>query len=97
MREGGNHPARHHRPVVRRDGGQQVAGDEKHQQDGQHGLALEAGHRGGESQRSHHDGEGIAGDEPAGGGFAHLEVCGHFGEQPHDDEFGESDAEPAEG
>ena len=44
-----------------------------------------------------HDGERVAGDEPAGGGLADLEVCGHFGQQAHDDELGESDPEPAEG
>ena len=48
-------------------------------------------------QRPDDDGEGVAGDQPAGGGLGDAEICGHFGQQAHDDELGESDSEPAEG
>ena len=49
------------------------------------------------AKRPDHDGERVAGDEPAGRGLADAEVGGHLGQQAHDDELGESDAEPAEG
>ena len=97
MRERRDDAADHHQPVVGRDGGDQVAGDEQHHQHGQHGLALEARHGGGQEQGPDDDGERVAGDQPARRGLADLEVRGHFGQQAHDDELGESDPEPAEG
>ena len=95
--QGGNDPADHHHGVVGGEGRDQVAGDEQHQQDGEHGLALEARHGRGEQQGADDDGEGVAGDQPAGRGLADAEVGGNLGQQAHDHELGESDPEPAEG
>ena len=97
MRERRDDVADHHQPVVRRDGGDQVAGDEQHHQHGEHWFAFETRHGGRQEQRPDNDGERVAGDEPACRGLADLEVGGHFGQQAHNDELGKSDPEPAEG
>ncbi len=97
MGQGGNNAADHHHAVVGGEGGDQVAGDEQDHQDGQDGLAFEAGHGAVSSRAPTTTAEGVAGDQPAGGGLADPEVGGDLGQQAHDDELGESDAEPAEG
>ncbi len=95
--KGRDDPAGHHGPVVRRGGGEQVAGDEQDQQGGQHRFTVEPGERCRESEGADHHGQRIAGDEPAGCGFTDGKVRRHFRQQSHDDEFGESDPEPSEG
>ena len=63
----------------------------------QHALAGEPGDGGGEADGAHGDAEGVAGDEPARGGLGDAEVGGHLGQQAHDDELGEADAEAPDG
>ena len=93
----GHDPPRQHHVVRRRDGADQVAGHEEDHESQQHLLAGPPGDGGGDQDRAHGDAEGVAGDQPPGGGLVDGEVGGDLGQQPGDHELGEPDAEAAGG
>jgi hypothetical protein len=76
VRQGGDDAADHHHSVVWREGRGKVSRDKQDQQDRQHGLAVKSCHCRREHQCADDDGEGVAGDQPAGRGLADVEVAG---------------------
>ncbi len=85
-----------HGGEVRGERRERVPDDEEDHQSGEDRFARESGDGSGQDQCADHDAECVAGDEPARSGLADCEVGGDLGQEAHDDELGQSDAEPAE-
>ncbi|MNZ94561.1 hypothetical protein D3C78_1136740 [compost metagenome] len=93
MTQCGDHPGRHQRAVVRRQGAEDVAEDEHQRHAQQCGFARHVGGADREDRCTEHHAQGIAGDQQPGIGNADTQVAGDIGQQAHDDEFSGADAE----
>src|SRR5690606_4108768 len=91
--ESGGEPEQHADLGGGGEGEQGVAGDEHAHHGQQHGLTGQAYRDGGQQRGSHHDAEGVGGDEVAGLGNGDAEVMGDLRQYAHQDEFGRADAE----
>ncbi|MDI2021860.1 hypothetical protein PJL18_02389 [Paenarthrobacter nicotinovorans] len=97
MAQCGHDTSEQHGRVGVGDRGEEIACDKEHEQAHEYRFAGQPGHSGSHQQGTDSDAEGVTGDEPTGRSLADVEVGGNLGQEAHDHEFGQSDAESAEG
>ena len=93
MRKGGDHTRAHHQRIGGGNGTDDIADDENHHQPQQHPLARHMRGEDGHDRCAEYDAQRITGNQQARLCDGNAEIGANFTQQPHDDEFGDTDSE----